>query len=85
MPVILMTGKGSEEIAMRALQCGASGYVPKRRLSHDLIGTVERVLSANRKSRAHAQIYQSMTERRFTIELGNDRSKLPPVIGYLHG
>ena len=83
LPVIVMTSQGSEEIAMRALQCGASGYVPKRRLKQDLIGTVQRVLNANRKSRAHAKIFQSMTDRRFTIELDNERKKLPAVIGYL--
>src|SRR5687768_8414998 len=28
-PVILMTGKGSEEIAVKALKAGAASYVPK--------------------------------------------------------
>src|SRR4051794_34452408 len=28
-PVILMTGKGSEEIAVKALENGAASYVPK--------------------------------------------------------
>ena len=28
-PVILMTGKGNEETAVRALQAGAASYVPK--------------------------------------------------------
>ena len=33
-PVILMTSKGSEEIAVRALQEGAASYVPKRNLAN---------------------------------------------------
>src|SRR5688572_6531925 len=36
LPVILMTGKGSEEIAVKALQAGASSYVPKSSLHNHL-------------------------------------------------
>src|SRR5262245_29843841 len=32
LPVVLMTGKGSEEIAVQALKAGASSYVPKSAL-----------------------------------------------------
>src|SRR5439155_15026506 len=35
-PVILMTAHGSEEIAVEALQKGASSYVPKRTPARDL-------------------------------------------------
>lgn len=34
-PVVIMTGVGSEEVAVEALQGGAAGYLPKARLSKD--------------------------------------------------
>ena len=54
-PVILVTSKGSEEIAVRALQQGAASYVPKHALAEDLAETVETALSAaaQRRSRRH--------------------------------
>ena len=39
-PVVLMTGKGSEEIAVEALHAGAASYVPKRALATMLVDTV---------------------------------------------
>src|SRR5687767_2590972 len=44
LPVILMTGKGSEEIAVKALQAGASSYVPKSSLHNHLLDTVQDVV-----------------------------------------
>lgn len=44
-PVILMTGRGSEEIALEALARGAASYVPKRTLVRDLLDVVSRALS----------------------------------------
>lgn len=35
-PVILMTGRGSEEVAAKALRVGAASYVPKQSLGADL-------------------------------------------------
>ena len=46
-PVVLMTGNGSEEIAIAALRAGAASYVPKRNLTTDLISSVEQVLAAS--------------------------------------
>src|SRR5262245_11702726 len=36
-PVILMTGYGSEDLALEALVAGAADYVPKHRLAADLV------------------------------------------------
>jgi CheY-like chemotaxis protein len=43
-PVILMTQFGSEEVAVQALQKGASSYVPKRNLIRDIVSTIDDVL-----------------------------------------
>jgi len=43
-PIILMTGKGSEELAATALKAGATSYVTKNTLASSLLNTVEQVL-----------------------------------------
>src|SRR5688572_14838409 len=43
-PVLLMTGKGSEDVAVQALQAGAASYVPKAALHQHLLTTVQDVL-----------------------------------------
>jgi CheY-like chemotaxis protein/anti-sigma regulatory factor (Ser/Thr protein kinase) len=44
-PVVLMTGVGSEEIALEAFHKGAASYVPKKELVVDLVDTVARLLA----------------------------------------
>ena len=83
LPVVVMTSQGSEDIAVQALQGGAAGYVPKRRLKQDLVETVESVLSANQRDRDHARMTGDITAGRFTLLLESDRTRLPAVIGFL--
>jgi CheY-like chemotaxis protein/anti-sigma regulatory factor (Ser/Thr protein kinase) len=82
-PVILMTSKGSEEIAVQALQAGASSYVPKRRLSLQLLSTVENVLGASAAQRGHSRLMGCIQRSRFTFVLGNDCTLFRPLIAYL--
>src|SRR5438477_9881591 len=55
-PVILMTGKGSEEVAVKALELGATSYVPKAVLHQLLLSTVEDILEMVRQRRLHARL-----------------------------
>ncbi|MFQ5731571.1 MAG: response regulator [Planctomycetaceae bacterium] len=82
-PVVIMTSQGSEDVAVRALQSGAAGYVPKRRLRKELGEVVQSVLSANRQSCDHARAIERIAENRFTIELGNEGTEMRGVIRYL--
>ena len=41
---VLMTGSGSERVAVAALKAGAADYVPKQALAHDLVPVLERIL-----------------------------------------
>lgn len=45
LPVILMTGHGSEDIAVQALTQGAASYVPKHKLPKELLDTAENILA----------------------------------------
>ncbi len=82
-PVILMTSKGSEEIAVQALQAGAASYVPKRKLSMQLVYTVDNVLSASAAQRGHSRLMGCMMRSHFTFVLGNDYTLFHPLITYL--
>ena len=54
LPIVLVTGKGSEETAIEALRSGATSYSPKSKLSTDLVATVEHVLEmAQRMQYSH--------------------------------
>lgn len=82
-PVILVTSKGNEEIAVRALQLGAASYVPKRTLAADLLETVATALSAAAQRRGRSELMKSMRSCDTVFELGNQRSLFPPLISYL--
>lgn len=82
-PVILMTGQGSETIAVEALQAGASSYVPKSALPTMLVDTVGRVLSlASEQSRKRA-LMERLKSYHATFVLNNDASMAIALVGYL--
>lgn len=83
-PVILMTGRGSEETAVRALQSGAASYVPKAILSTLLLETVEHVLDAARAEQDEARLMNCLTESETTFMIGNDSAMIGPLVNYLH-
>lgn len=82
-PVVLMTGKGSEDIAMQALRHGASSYVPKSSLNQLLLETVESVLSAVQEKRVQQHLMSRVSEIEITFELENDSALIPPLIAHL--
>ena len=71
-PVVLMTGRGSEEIAVEALHAGAASYVPKRVLSTTLVDTVRRVLASSQEYRHHSELMQRAIVRTESYEIEND-------------
>ena len=79
-PVILMTAHGSEDIAIKALQAGASSYVPKSALARELIDTVENVLVASRAHRQESHLMNCVTYTEWTFTLDNDSSLVPPLV-----
>ena len=71
-PVILMTSRGSEEIAVEALQSGASSYVPKRSMASSLVDTIQRVVAAMQETRKHSELMNRLGERVETYVLENE-------------
>lgn len=82
-PVILMTGKGSEEIAVKALQAGASSYVPKNTLADELVDTVENVLAMSNEERTHARLMDCLSTSACSFALDNDPSMIPALVNYI--
>jgi len=76
-PVIIMTARGSEEIAIQALKAGAASYIPKRSLAALLETTIKQVLNAAEMDRYGEIILgcQNLLECQFVIS--ND----PALIG----
>jgi CheY-like chemotaxis protein/anti-sigma regulatory factor (Ser/Thr protein kinase) len=80
-PVILMTGKGSEEIAVDALKAGAASYVPKSALSSMLVETVENVLAMSHEEQAQTRLHECMMGCEFVLE--NDATMITAMVKYV--
>lgn len=80
LPMILMTSKGSEEMALTALERGAASYLPKRFLARDLETVVYRVLKASEDLSTHDEFQRSITFCRQTFQLGNNRRLVASVV-----
>lgn len=80
-PTILVTGEGSEKVAVEALRQGAASYVPKTQLANELVDTCERVLAASTESRGHTRLMNRLVEYRFTLE--NDLQLLSAAVSHI--
>jgi CheY-like chemotaxis protein/anti-sigma regulatory factor (Ser/Thr protein kinase) len=80
-PMLLMTGKGSESIAVQALKAGAASYVPKSVLSDLLLDTVENVLAMAQEEQTQTKLMDCMTGCCFTVE--NDATMITALVNYL--
>jgi CheY-like chemotaxis protein/anti-sigma regulatory factor (Ser/Thr protein kinase) len=82
-PVVLMTGSGSERVAVAALKAGAADYVPKQTLTSDLVPVLERVLSLGQAEYRRYKVLQGMTRRNSQFVLENDPALVPPLVAQL--
>ncbi len=82
-PVVLVTSKGSEDMAVQALECGAASYVPKRRLATDLVGTVRRLIQLHREDEARAEVTGHLTSIAWEYALESDLELLIAVAARL--
>ena len=80
-PIVLITGKGSEEVAVKALKAGASSYVPKSALSSLLVDTVENVLAMAQEEQTQVRLMDCMSGCRFVLD--NDLMMIPALVNFL--
>ncbi len=71
-PVVLMTAKGSEEIAAEALRKGAAGYVPKMALARQLAEIVQRIVNASGADRLHTRLMHALIADECSFTFTND-------------
>ncbi len=84
-PVILMTARGSEQIAVKALEAGAASYVPKEELRAELAETIEQVLELAESRRSREQILRFLGARKTHFSLINDIHLITPLVAYFQG
>lgn len=77
-PVVLMTAKGSEEIAIEAIARGAASYVPKRGLARDLLDTVHRVLAEADQASGDRRLLKHLNE--ISYQLDNDQRLISSIV-----
>ncbi|MFC1596866.1 response regulator [Planctomycetota bacterium] len=82
-PVILMTSKGNEETAVRALEEGAASYVPKQVFSQRLVSTVRNVLAVSGRQRGRSRLMGCMMKSECVFDLENDSALIHPLVTYL--
>lgn len=82
-PIILMTGKGTEETAVSALKAGAASYVPKAALHQYLLETVQDVLEMIGTKHSHERLMTCLKESEFRFALDNDPGLIPSLISYI--
>jgi len=82
-PVVLLTGVGSEDIAAEALRRGASSFIPKRYLMRDLARTVENVLATTGVDRALAPLVHCTRSLESRHVLANTNKMVRPLVSYL--
>jgi CheY-like chemotaxis protein len=82
-PVVLMTARGSEEIAVEALKKGASSYVPKRRLAQDLLDTVRQVFALANEDRGQIRLLRRMLKQEVEFSIENENDLIASLVKYL--
>lgn len=83
LPVVLITARGSEEIAAAALKKGAASYVPKAEVEADLVTSIRRILSVIEARQAEDRLrsFLSSTESEFLLD--SDDALAPFLIARL--
>ena len=80
-PVVLMTGRGSEEVAVQALKAGAASYVPKKALVRELVEVVDRLLAVSRERDTDRQLPGQLREASFVLD--NDLDMISSLVRFL--
>ena len=79
-PIILMTGHGSEDLAVEALHRGAANYVPKPQLGERLLESLDEALSLSKADRTYDRLISCLKTCDFEFELESDPSLVEPLV-----
>lgn len=84
LPVILMTGRGSEETAVEAILAGAASYIPKAQFGRYLFETIDSVLRLSQKRSLRQALMQSLVHQDLRFCLANDPCLVTPFVEMVH-
>jgi CheY-like chemotaxis protein len=79
-PIILMTGHGSEDLAVEALHRGAANYVPKPQLGERLLDSLDEALSLSKADRTYDRLISCLKRCDFDFELESDPGLVDPLV-----
>ncbi len=79
-PIVLVTGRGSEGLAVEALRRGAASYVAKADLTSRLNETVKQVLQVKESGQNYRRLIQSLCSSEFIFSLTNDPGLIAPLV-----
>jgi hypothetical protein len=79
-PIILMTGHGSEDLAVEALHRGAANYVPKPQLGERLLESIEEAISLAHSDRTYDRLIGCLERCEFEFHLDNDPTLVDPLV-----
>jgi len=82
-PVILITGDGSEEAALRAIQAGATSYVPKIQIGKHLLDAIDKILRLSRKNAARRRLMGFLFHQDLRFSIENDLELVGPFVDYV--
>lgn len=82
-PAVLVTARGSEDLASQALQKGAAGYVPKNHLQTLLNDTITDVLGVIRSDASFTKLISTLEKNVFVFDMPNDSELISPLVGLL--
>jgi anti-sigma regulatory factor (Ser/Thr protein kinase) len=82
-PVVMMTSRGSDELAVKALEIGAASYVPKSQAVHELQRTIAKVLTAAGEERGISRLMHRLEKMEASFALETDLTLIPSIISYL--
>ncbi|MEZ6063813.1 MAG: response regulator [Planctomycetaceae bacterium] len=79
-PVVLVTSQGSDQIAAQSMELGAVNYVPKRRLSEDLVPALEDILKAGQDSSKARDVLRHVIRNRSLFSIDNDLEQIRSLV-----
>lgn len=79
-PVVLMTAQGSEQIAVDALEAGASSYVPKALLNDRLLHIVHELLNHVHADQTYRRLLACFDSTEFSVTLENRAELIDPLV-----
>ena len=82
-PVALLAEPGGEQLLVEALRDCASDWIYQRNPEYSTRPTLERFLSLGRNDARYHRLAGYMIKLESCLELGNDQTLLPVILGYL--